>query len=595
MQQPLQPNGHENHGPKSKRHSKSAPKADPHSEKTRVSAGNPPLEGDKPTVIWAHPEIAKTQIIGEGYQHIVKGARKGEKVEEIIELAPEDLVTSLTQTVQQDVEKSMARPIHFEETPSIEISEEESSELTGDQWQSKRELKEMRAAESQQNPESIEVDVSEFDQSSSEMIEAPEIEEITLEAFLTKEKLDEADAYVLYELFKNDRKNPDIWAFIERIAPKPADFELFKHNINLLSPQFIHALLAVGSYRQHYFDEKRQYQNSIFLLMGTQLNKGGLGQVSSTLYAFEHDLKLKPALVKTSLEAPEAQAVFQDEIVVARQIKHLLENNAEDPRTAHILPPIHVGENFILMPKVSNQEGQVLSLNELKKYENKDVRHWAGIMKGAMEGNTFLAENGFINHDFKPANILEGKQGGVLIDWGGIFNKKAMMAEGKVEVLGHIEQGSMYPLVQNAVLSLNSEEGWEKNKGNIPNTPGYFSVHLMSMELLDQMPAGTTHKFQLYRIIDRYFQERYPQLRNGSRFQKMGEIDKLYAEPLELGDLQLNQGEQLLYELYLKLHQAHFHPYRFEGDNIKNGIDPKFISNGEIIARLEEIANLPTL
>lgn len=592
MQQPLQPNGHENHGPKSKRHSKSAPKADPHSEKTRVSAGNPPLEGDKPTVVWENPEVVKTQVVNEGYQHEVKGARKGEQVQHIEELPPEDVVTYVTQAVNEDIQRNLTRSAYVPstETPEIEVREEDS-EATSDQLSNQ--YKSKSSAHLTESGE-VEVDVSEFDVSPESDSENPVTVEISLEEFLAKENLENEDPYLLYEFLKDDLENPAIWAFIEKVAPKPADVILLRRNLNFLSPQFIQALLVAGSFRQNFIDPNG-HRNSIFLVMGAELNKGGLGQVSTTLYAFEDDLELKSGLAKTALEAIDAQAVFQDELIVAREIKHLLDNNQDDPRAKHVLYPIHVGDNFIVMPQINNAKGKVNALNSLINKPNSDVREWARIMQGAVEGNTFLAENGFINNDFKPGNVLEGKEGGVLIDWGGFFNKKKMLAEGKIEVLGNLEQASMYPIVQNSILSLMTEEKWEKNKGNIPNTSKYFSVHLMSMELMGQMPVGATHKFQLYRNIEIYFLERYPQLKTDVLFHKLGEMDKLYADPIELGDLKLNEGEQLLYELYLKLHQAHFHPYRFKEDNVKNGIDPKFISNGEIIARLEEIANLSKL
>lgn len=541
-------------------------------------------EEEKPTVVWENPELVKTRAMEIGYEKSLEGLRQSSRP------GPEKTITALSQAVREGLHENLPT----DEGPVIEYQEITSDQsITGFREYDDRPPASLSPEQAELIKKGRTADSLIFPDLANE--EVPVYEEITLESFLQKNRLEGNDAFLLYEFFKDDLDNVEIWAFIEKVAPKPADALLLKNNLEYLSPQFIHSLLVTGSSREHFMDE-RGYRNSIFTIKGAQLSKGGLGMVSNVLYAFEDDLQLRPALAKTALDSPDAQGALQDEVEMARKIKHLLDRNSEDPRTKRILKPIFVGQNFLIMPEIRNPRGEILGLDRLANWPEHSVQYWAYMMHGAMEGNNFLAEHGIVNNDFKPGNILDGPEGGVLIDWGGFFDKK-VIAEGKGEILGSTEHGSMYPLVQNALLPLLTEEEWEKNRGNIPNTPKYMSVHLMSMELADQMPAGATHKFSLYRIIESYLIQRHPELdptkKLGSKFAKLKEMDKLYTDPLQLGEVQLDEAELLLYELYLKLQKAHFHPYRFKEDNIKNGIDPEYISNGEIIARLEEIYSLP--
>lgn len=415
--------------------------------------------------------------------------------------------------------------------------------------------------------------------------------EIFLKELMSQRKLSGTDALLLYNLFKENPEDQRLWDFAEKVAPRPVDFELFQKNFHLLSPEFIQALLAIGSLEERRINPETAQEKSIYLVHISKLTQGGIGMITNSFFCEDQDMDLKPVLVKTALASREAQFTFSDEIEMAKKIKTLIEQHPNDPRTKHILKPLYIGKNFLVMPIIQDKQGSSKSLGQLDQVKPESTANWAKQIIGAMEGNAFLVEHGLINVDFKAANVMTTENGGILIDWGG-FMEKYQLKKGSAEIRGKASDLTMYPFLNNKIAALVPlDEAWEKNSGNLPHTPGYANKHLLAMEMLEQVPAGTLHKFILYRIIARYFLNRF-QITGEPEFAKLSELDKLYYPAIELPQEQLSPADQLLYKLYLKLHQSHFHPYHFLDDDLKKGMDPDYISNMEIHSTLEKIAKL---
>lgn len=417
-----------------------------------------------------------------------------------------------------------------------------------------------------------------------------EEQDLKLENFLTKEKLEGADAYLLFDFLKSNPANLKLWEFIEKIAPKPIDFVLFKENLRLLSPLFIHSLLVNGSFEETYIDEVDHQEKSVYLVSLSKLAQGGIGLITNALYCEEGNLQLEPMLVKTALENQDAQDVFPDELHIAKRVKVAIDRNPQDERTKRLLRPAFVGRNFLVMPIVKDKTGQSIPLNKLPPTHPDATPLWAKQMVGAVKANSFLTEQGIINADFKASNILMTENGGVVIDPGSLLEKNQLKS-GKAEIWADPKTATVYPFLNNATASRHTIEEWEANNGNVPRTPSHLSLHLLALEMQDQIPSGTVHKYTLGRIIERYFANRFGFLRSLPDQNTMNELDKLYQDPIHLDPANLNGADQLLYNLYLKLQKAHFHPYHFKDDNVKKGLDPEYISNSEIIAALEDIAN----
>ncbi len=419
----------------------------------------------------------------------------------------------------------------------------------------------------------------------------------SMEELIGKDSLEGADAYRLYELIKRDPENSDLKAFTLRLAPTRLDYDVFWANLNLLSPQLIQTVLQVGGHQEINLDVETGQQKIIIVYSGKTLQKS-LGHVFYAWRADSDNLTMRSVLIKVPLERAlemdslQSRMAFEDEMEISRLFVRLGRERADDPRLRHLLMPQYRGIDFLAMPLIINKDGESRDLNKMVNDNTVSTQQWAACLAGGARGVGLAEENGFINTDFKPYNIIEGPHGGVVVDLGGFVDTKAY-ERGEVEIRTNPLSGNLYPLIKNGLRESQSNDFWDINNGNVQRTPAYFSIHLLAQELNGQMPRGSVHKFSLYRMIEGYFIHRGHIARDVMDFIMTGELEKLNYPPIELKASQLSPAEQLLYDLYLKLHQSHRHPWRFRDNNPAHGIDPEHISLGEVIARLDEIASYP--
>lgn len=423
--------------------------------------------------------------------------------------------------------------------------------------------------------------------------------EYSLEDFLQKEQLEKDDAYILYEFLQQDLNNKDLWDFILRVAPKTADALILKHNLNLLSPALIQALLVVGSAEKQVRTEEGKVETLYIATVG-QLGQGSTGVVSHAFYAHPNNWQMHKCLLKTPLKPHGGSgAAFHDEVEMARHIQKLVQRNKTDSRAKHILSPTYVGDDFIVMRPITNRRDQHESLLDLFENKNTHPSTIARLLAEAMEGNSFLSEHGVINVDFKPGNVLVNKKlQAMLIDWGGLVDKKVFHEQGGY-IAGDQERRNAYPVTRGHYSKyLKKAAKLEEEGGGIPFTPAYNSSHLIAMELDGRMPAGSTHKFLLARTLDRYLQGKYGRSEPAEdtsnsgniKFRDMNELDKLFADPWLADGKNLSPADLDLYKLYRLLHTAHFHPYLFKEGDPANGVDESYISNPDIVKELRRIA-----
>ncbi len=440
--------------------------------------------------------------------------------------------------------------------------------------------------------------------------EMPAIAPIPLEQFILKEKLESHDAYHVFRLLMLHREDPLLWKFLSEKSSNPANFEIFRRNWKkrlvlpprnklrpLLSPNFVQSLLITGGVREKIKHPRYGYDVSVFTYSDERNKLGGgqQGEVLHVLFADENAkerkdiLVLKAVLLKKALPTEMAQENFERERQIAIYCGKIVENNPEDSRSGHLLTPIYVGTDKIIMPVLRDQNGQSLNLKQIAR--NNDFRTWTRCLAGAVKGANFASDNGLINSDFKPDNIVNTEAGGVMIDWGGLI--RADDVKNGNLILTDLGDGIVWPL---------------RPSGKTPPlTPNYWCGHLMAMELKGDLPAGALHKYMFARIIEKYLITKYaadfdrkqvkevvPENKKDVPFGKLPDNIKLNYPPLQIPTEAVLPEEKLLYELYLKLHQSHRHPFRFKNNDTKQGIDPDYISLSEIVDRLEEISNLPS-
>ncbi len=413
---------------------------------------------------------------------------------------------------------------------------------------------------------------------------------IDIDQFITKESLSPTDVCDLYFLFKQEPSNPKLWRFVNKLVKKPIDFELFFRNFDLLSPQFIQSLIVIGSYSEKRKDTLSGEEKTVYIVRMNEFKRGGMGIIYNVYYCEEKNLALNPVLLKTSLEDRISKAYFLEELQVAKKISSAIKRNNAHLGAKHLLCPIYISDHYYIMPIIRDVDGEINNFSKINFAKENLPDYFAHQLIGAVNGLQFLGDIEIIDNDLKNGNLLLGDQGAIVGDIGG-FLEYSKYKKGEIEIRGIPEDASMYPMIKNQVVGMRSEKGWELVKGNVPKTPFYNSAHLLAMELSGQISKHTYHKYALARIMELYFIKKM-KIKNPINYESLSEMDKLYQDPVSLNTHQLEPKDQILYYLYIRLHQAHFHPYRFKEDNPKNGIDPEFISMEEIKTNLQEILTL---
>lgn len=413
---------------------------------------------------------------------------------------------------------------------------------------------------------------------------------INIDHFITKESLSPTDVCDLYFLFKKEPSNPKLWNFVNKLVKKPIDFELFFRNFDLLSPQFIQSLIVIGSYSETKIDTVSGEEKTVHIVRMNEFKRGGMGIIYNVYYCDETNLALNPVLLKTSLDDTTSKVYFSEELYLAKKIRSALERNDTHPGAKHILSPIYISDHYYIMPIIRDSDGGINNFSKIDFTKENLTDYFAKQLIGAVNGLQFLGEIGLIDNDLKNGNLLLGDQGAIVGDIGG-FLEYSKYQTGEIEIRGIPEDASMYPMIENQIIKTKSDKKWELLRGNVQKTPYYNSAHLLAMELSGQISRHTFHKYALARIVEIYFIKKM-KVKNPINYESLSEMDKLYQDPIQLNTHQLEPKDQLLYSLYIKLHQAHFHPYRFKEDNPKNGIDPEFISMQEIKMYLQEILTI---
>ncbi len=425
-----------------------------------------------------------------------------------------------------------------------------------------------REIESESSPEIV----IEEEMDESEMVD---VGEMLLEEMIQKDKLEENDAYLLVDILIKQYEDPRLLEFLKKVAPSPEDYEVFIHNLDFGKPNdipfLIQKILVIG----HLQDPA----SGLFLYIGgLYRQQGNIGQIKNALMASPDDLSLKRVLVKNSKDNDISKKALKEEEEIAKKLAYIAERSPNHPGLKHILLPIYACRDYIIMPLVQDSNGNSDTLKSLG-YSKESSRDWTKCLVGALRGSTLVSESGIIVTDLKPDNVCNGTDGGVLIDWGGFYD---------------MENGAT----------------------QFAQTPTYTCNSVIGIETKAEKKApGTVHKFIVYRILERRFlsETDYPlkgeregqnsqeerkkiwknflyKMDEGENGVERTEHEKLNTVPLEYDKTSLSPPDKLLYDLYLKLHKAHHHPYPFIENDPNNGIDREYISVEGVIGNLETIA-----
>lgn len=440
-----------------------------------------------------------------------------------------------------------------------------------------------KAAEEMLVHESLGITIS-YDELEYEDGEEPTVDEIIKEKKYTT-KL----AYDLFHLLcTRKEEDPKLRSFIERIARHPYDATMLWVNRHqpFMSPELIHSMIDIGSKVDYeiVYRGNKPVRERVFVYIVTEsgaagpsskIGEGKLNAIHNAYYAREVEQVLRNALDKDFKPDSDAfeqggdpELVYHLEKRIARYLKEAIDNHLDDQSIRNVLYPILVGDNSFLMSRKVNKDGKSVNLKDVIIEADKEggpelaIRRAAESLIGVVKGLGFLDRQGIINTDIKPQNVIDTEYGGCLIDFGGFYKKE------DVEYF-----------VSKAEKGL-----FQRNS--------YCNMVLLLAEAKGDLKAGSSHRFSLAKNIESIF---YRIFRWDTKTIKKEEFNVPTEPTMQLDESTFNTPERApfweLYQLYKKLHQSFRHPYRFFGNDFKNGLDHDYMSDEEVIEALEKIAN----
>ncbi len=220
--------------------------------------------------------------------------------------------------------------------------------------------------------------------------------------------------------------NPDVTVQPERapelVSLTERDAAILEANKDTLSPFWKKALEAGG---RHERNKEGEILNTVFT--GGKIGEGGLGQIHRVLLNTQGSNELVAGVAKSALINPMdpedpasalAQEVLRREGKKAREIQDLLDRYPDEPGAKNLVRTLLVGKENIVYEGIEDKNGRSMNLHEAV-HRLPTTSDWLRQFAGGVAGLAFLQRHGINHFDFKPANIVAGKNGeGVLIDYG---------------------------------------------------------------------------------------------------------------------------------------------------------------------------------
>ena len=426
-------------------------------------------------------------------------------------------------------------------------------------------------------------------------------EELTISEFVQKKSLHSNDMDALLNHLQNNFNYQPLWQFINKMARDPYDVAIIKRNINIMTTGLLNSILLLSAVRHDYFDEDLDQDRQVLVYAGPEMGSGTIGVVNNIYYCYDDSLELREGLYKSVNKSDPAKPeqvqmalilaqAFKLETQTARKLKKLFTEKAGDPRLKQILHPEFVADDFLIIPKITNELGESHHMANVHKSPKFMVNGQFSIEKycqslaGSAQGLDFLSENNIIVGDNKPQNMIDSVNGAVLIDLGGFVDLENYR-NGTLKISESPQDGSL-------VTSFYFPES-PSLQTTLPVTDSYGNMHLLSQEIRGEKPNDLTHKLTLAKCIERLFcLLKFSPLEKFKEKGRLFPIDRLNAPAVSLNaELLSSPALQNLYKLYLKLYYAHQHPYKFIDNDQAKGLDLEYITLEQTAVALNNINN----
>ncbi len=215
---------------------------------------------------------------------------------------------------------------------------------------------------------------------------------------------------------------------------------ILEENLGDLSPDW-QTRITIGGVDQ--YNERREVIGRVFT--GEKVGSGGLGVINEVYFAHNGKNKLEKGVAKTcvALDADIAR-VFAEEKNNAHVIKDVLEQFPNERGAENLAKPLLISDDSIIYQKMENEQGESLSLGEATlQLSNQE---WLRQFAGGVEGLAYLQRHGLGHLDFKPGNIVLGKNGeGALVDYGTLKTHGSQYNSDKLQMTLRYADPMNYP------------------------------------------------------------------------------------------------------------------------------------------------------
>ena len=340
---------------------------------------------------------------------------------------------------------------------------------------------------------------------------------------------------------------------------KPEDREILETNRGKMTPELIDALVIGGQ-------DFTIGGKTVRIFKGKQIGAGGLGVVHGAWFVQRPSKTIESGVVKIPRE--DAGLHFKYESKVAGELSNVFSKNPSESAD-HVIKPVFASPDIIIYKKIADVKGKSQSLHDAMR--TMSTKKWLTQFTGGLKGLVYLHKNGITHNDFKPDNIVVGKNGGVLIDIGSFVLDKDV---GKKILTLDTEFGS-----RGAFFKL------DKTAGSISFTPMFHNPAILAksidsrkkgqklpMDLGDKYSVGTS-------LLVMLTQKGYVSQPGGAK------VHKFTLNP------DAPKAVAKLYKLGIKLMKAPNHPHKYKRKWFRKVKDPGYISLKGAIKKIKRISS----
>lgn len=333
----------------------------------------------------------------------------------------------------------------------------------------------------------------------------------------------------------------------------PEDRAIAEANKANMTPELMQAIVVGGK-------EFTAGGKTVRIYTGAEVKEGGLATVNDVWFVQKPSSKLEKGVVK--VPKPDATMHFGYESDVAGGLTKVLNDNPSEASN-HVIKPLFASNDIIIYKKVTDSQGKTTDLHDAMQTMN--TKDWLAQFTGGLKGLAYLHANGITHNDFKPANIVVGKNGGVIIDIGSFVFKSDI---GSKIITERIKGGGRGAFFKKGT-----------NLGGLGSTEGFHDPTLLAHSIDKNKPLNLGDKYAVGTSLLHMLTVK------GYATQKVRKIHKFNLK--DGGP----EGVKKLYELGQKLMDAQNHPYEFKNNDPKNGKDPGYVSIDNVVAQIKQISS----